>query len=144
MKRYPVNLKKWIPLILCLKDVTRRNRPISSRGFQIQACYKNFDSGSHVWVAVMVHQDNPFQAIHLKITLQVKAMKTAMTPLPSHSLNIDNLEDLLRQLLIHFYSRKISIASNISGDTPWIRALESLFSGVYAVLLNIDTPDFIW
>lgn len=70
----------------------------------------------------MVHPDNPFQAIHLKITLQVKAMKTAMTPLysvatiylPPHSLNIDNLEDLLK--LPHpFYSREISIARTFLG-----------------------------
>ncbi|XP_037787714.1 uncharacterized protein LOC119583315 [Penaeus monodon] len=54
----------------------------------------------------MVRQDILSRAIHLQMTLQVKAMwisltqpyTVASTCLPPHNLNIDDLEDLLGQL----------------------------------------------
>ena len=130
--------------------MTRENRPISLRGFQVQAHYGTFDNGPHGGVAVMVRQDIPFQAIHLQTTLQVKAVRIGLTRpytvasiyLPPHNLNIDDLEDLLGQLPHPFLLLgDFNGRHHLWGDTlcnPRGRALESLFSRVDAVLLNSD------
>lgn len=54
----------------------------------------------------MLCQDIPFHAIHLHMTLQVKAVRKGLTRpfiyLPPQFLNIDDVEDLLGQLLQPF------------------------------------------
>lgn len=96
-----------------------------------------FDNGPHG--GVMVHQDIPFKAMHLQMTLQVKTVKIGLTRpytvasiyIPPHNLNVDDLEDLFGHLPRPFLLLGNFIGRHhFWGDTlcnPLRRTLESYF-----------------